>query len=105
MKIMATIKCKWSQYIISSRMVEVSRWLWYQKVYIFRSILLFKDVLKRYKTKIKAKVIKMYEEEILNELRKNNALLERLVKEIAGRSFGGSDFNGCLTRIMYGVEH
>ena len=29
---MATIKCKWSQYIISSRMVEVSRVIEVQKV-------------------------------------------------------------------------
>lgn len=36
---MATIKCKWSQYIISSRMVEVSRWGRYQKgIYIQKDI-------------------------------------------------------------------
>jgi len=46
----------------------------------------------------------MYEEEILRELKTMNQLLERLVSEIAGRNYGGSDFAGCLTRIMYGVE-
>lgn len=46
----------------------------------------------------------MYEEEILKELREMNRRLERLVEEITGRSYGGSDFVGCLTRIMYGVE-
>ncbi len=46
----------------------------------------------------------MYEQEILNELKRMNSLIERLVDEIAGRSYGGSDFAGCLTRIMYGVE-
>lgn len=48
---------------------------------------------------------KMYEEEILDELREMNrrlANLERLL--LVGRDFGGSDFAGCLTRIMYGVE-
>ncbi len=60
--------------------------------------------IQRYKVRVKDKVIKMYEEEILRELQKMNSLIERLVEEITGRSYGGSDFVGCLTRIMYGVE-
>ncbi len=47
----------------------------------------------------------MYEEEILDELREMNrrlANLERLfLKDVV---FGGSDFKGEITRIMYGVE-
>lgn len=50
---MATIKCKWSQYIISPGMVEVSRGVEVQKVYIFRSRYVFKGILKRYKVKDK----------------------------------------------------
>ena len=50
---MATIKCKWSQYIISPGMVEVSRGVEVQKVYIFRSRYVFKGILKRYKVKYK----------------------------------------------------
>lgn len=46
----------------------------------------------------------MYEEEILKELREMNKRLERLEEMFSGRTYGGSDFIGCLTRIMYGVE-
>ena len=47
----------------------------------------------------------MYEQEILKELKEMNrklAILENLF--LKDRGFGGSDFHGCLTRIMYGVE-
>ncbi len=50
-------------------------------------------------------VIRMYEEEILDELREMNrrlANLEQLfLKDVV---FGGSNFKGAITRIMYGVE-
>ena len=47
----------------------------------------------------------MYEEEILRELKTMNERLARLeelfLKDVG---FGGSNFRGCLMRIMYGVE-
>lgn len=49
--------------------------------------------------------IEMYEEEILKELREMNnrlAKLEELFLKDTG--YGGSNFRGCLMRIMYGVE-
>ena len=49
--------------------------------------------------------IEMYEEEILKELREMNnrlANLEELFLKDIG--YGGSNFRGCLMRIMYGVE-
>lgn len=46
----------------------------------------------------------MYEQEILKELKEMNARLARLEQVIVKGSYGGSNFEGCLTRIMYGVE-
>ncbi len=46
----------------------------------------------------------MYEEEILKELKKMNESLARLEELFVRGSYGGSSFEGCLTRIMYGVE-
>lgn len=47
----------------------------------------------------------MYEEEILNELKKMNARLEKLEELfLRDAGYGGSNFRGCLMRIMYGVE-
>ena len=42
------------------------------------------------------------EEEILKELRAIRMLLERMF--VNGREYGGEDFRGCMTRIMFGVE-
>ena len=50
-------------------------------------------------------VIRMYEEEILDELREMNRRLANLEQLfLKDRMFGGSDFTGAITRIMYGVE-
>ncbi len=50
-------------------------------------------------------VIRMNEREILEELREMNRRLANLehlfLKDVV---FGGSDFKGAITRIMYGVE-
>ena len=47
----------------------------------------------------------MYEEEILDELREMNRRLANLEQLfLKDRAFGGSDFSGAITRIMYGVE-
>ena len=46
----------------------------------------------------------MYEKEILEQLKEMNRRLEKIEDVISSRSYGGSDFIGCLTRIMYGVE-
>ena len=49
--------------------------------------------------------IRMYEEEILDELREMNRRLANLEQLfLKDRLFGGSDFTGAITRIMYGVE-
>ena len=50
------------------------------------------------------KVAEMYEEEILKELKIMNERLARLEEVFRRSSYGGSDFVGCLTRIMYGAE-
>ena len=50
-------------------------------------------------------VIRMYEEEILDELREMNRRLANLEQLfLKDRLFGGSDFTGAITRIVYGVE-
>ncbi len=47
----------------------------------------------------------MYEREILEELRDMNRRLANLEQLfLKDRLFGGSDFTGAITRIMYGVE-
>ena len=47
----------------------------------------------------------MYEEEILELLRELNMRLRNIERVFSdSRNYGGTDFESCMTRIMYGVE-
>lgn len=47
----------------------------------------------------------MYEEEILELLKELNMRLRNIERVFSdSRNYNGSDFEGCMTRIMLGVE-